>query len=81
MKKILAVLFALLLILPLGVDAKAKTNKATKAKTQTQTKVKVYIFEAGGCPYCEAELEQLLCPLKSMSFFFDSPSSIATPRI
>ena len=22
-------------------------------------------------PYCEAELEQLLCPLKSMSLFFD----------
>ena len=22
-------------------------------------------------PYCEAELEQLLCPLKSISFFFD----------
>ena len=22
-------------------------------------------------PYCEAELEQLPCPLKSMSFFFE----------
>ena len=45
MKKILLGLVALLLVLPIGVNAKEK--------------VKVYIFEAGGCPYCEAEIEYL----------------------
>ncbi len=47
-KKIIMVLFALLLIIPfMGVSAKEKA------------KVKVYVFEAGGCPYCEAEVEYL----------------------
>lgn len=49
-KKILVVLFALLLMIPLmGVSAKEKAKE----------KVKVYVFEAGGCPYCEAEIEYL----------------------
>lgn len=49
-KKILIVLFALLLLIPfMGVSAKEKAK----------AKVKVYIFEAGGCPYCEAEVEYL----------------------
>ena len=48
MKKILVVLFALLLMIPVvSLNAKEKA------------KVKVYIFEAGGCPYCEAEVEYL----------------------
>jgi len=48
MKKILGVLFALLLMIPvLGINAKE------------QAKVKVYVFEAGGCPYCEAQIEYL----------------------
>jgi thiol-disulfide isomerase/thioredoxin len=47
-KKILCLFFALLLIVPvLTLSAKEKE------------KVKVYIFEAGGCPYCEAEIEYL----------------------
>ena len=47
-KKILGVLFALLLAVPLlTVSAKEKA------------KVKVYVFEAGGCPYCEAQIEYL----------------------
>jgi glutaredoxin len=29
------------------------------AKVEAKDKVKVYIFEAGGCPYCEAQLEYL----------------------
>lgn len=28
-------------------------------KVEAKEKVKVYIFEAGGCPYCEAEIEYL----------------------
>lgn len=45
-KKVLFALISALLILP--VIAKADDNL-----------VKVYIFEAGGCPYCEAEIEYL----------------------
>ena len=46
-KKLLSVLFTLLLLIPLGINA------------EETEKVKVYIFEAGGCPYCEAEVEYL----------------------
>ena len=46
-KKLLSVLFTLLLLIPLGINAEEKE------------KVKVYMFEAGGCPYCEAEVEYL----------------------
>ncbi len=47
-KKVIAIIFALLLMIPvLSISAKEKS------------KVKVYIFEAGGCPYCEAEVEYL----------------------
>lgn len=53
MKKIFALLTALIVaITPLSVNA-AKTEE-TK-----EDLVKVYIFEAGGCPYCEAEVEYL----------------------
>lgn len=45
MKKILFSLLAVLLVLPIGVNAKEK--------------VKVYMFEAGGCPYCEAQMKYL----------------------
>ena len=44
MKKVL-LLFALLLMIPVSINAEGK--------------VKVYVFEAGDCPYCEAELEYL----------------------
>ena len=44
MKKVL-LLFALLLMIPISINAEGK--------------VKVYVFEAGDCPYCEAELEYL----------------------
>lgn len=44
MKKVL-ILLVLLLMLPFSVRA--------------EEKVKVYVFEAGGCPYCEAEKEYL----------------------
>ena len=45
MKKLLVTIFAVLCLIPMAVNAKSK--------------VKVYIFEAGGCPACEAELEYL----------------------
>ena len=45
MKKILNLIVFFLVIGIVPVSAKEK--------------VKVYIFEAGGCPYCEAEIEYL----------------------
>lgn len=45
MKKFLKGLLVCLMFIPLVVSAKEK--------------VKVYIFEAGGCPYCEREIEYL----------------------
>ena len=47
MKKILTFIIALLIFIPFAVHA--ADNKL----------VKVYIFEAGGCPYCEMEVEYL----------------------
>ena len=47
MKKVLVVLFAMLLFIPSVLFAEGNN------------KVKVYVFEAGGCPYCELELEYL----------------------
>ena len=46
MKKILITILAIVLFMPLLSAAKKEP-------------VKVYIFEAGGCPYCEAEIEYL----------------------
>lgn len=46
MKKFLISLISVLVILPLTVQAK-------------NDKVKVYVYEAGGCPYCEAQIEYL----------------------
>ncbi len=47
-KKIFALVFALLLMIPVfSLNAKEKE------------KVKVYVFEAGGCPYCEEEIKYL----------------------
>lgn len=45
LKKILLVFILMLLFGTIGVNAKSK--------------VKVYIFEAGGCPYCEAQVDYL----------------------
>ena len=45
MKKVFLSIIAIIFILPIMVKA--------------QEKVKVYIFEAGGCPYCEAQIEYL----------------------
>ena len=50
MKKLLKVL--LVFILALSFTACGSTKKNTD-------KVKVYVFEAGGCPYCEAEIQYL----------------------
>lgn len=47
MKKILLTILAVLFVLPMTVFAKDKEP------------VKVYVFEAGGCPYCEAQIEYL----------------------
>ena len=47
MKKFLVVLLALLCFVPSVLSAEEKA------------KVKVYIFEAGECPYCEAEVQYL----------------------
>ena len=44
-KKLFALLLALMVIMPVSAFAKEK--------------VKVYMFEAGGCPYCEKEMEYL----------------------
>ena len=49
-KKIFGVLIVLLLMIPLV---------SLSAKEKAKSKVKVYVFEAGGCPYCEAEVEYL----------------------
>ncbi len=48
MKSIKKFLFVIILLLILGVS-----------KVYAKEKVKVYIFEAGGCPYCEAQIEYL----------------------
>lgn len=45
MKKILGVLLGILFMIPLVAKA--------------EEKVKVYVFEAGGCPYCELQIEYL----------------------
>ncbi len=45
MKKFFIAVISLFLLLPISVFAKDK--------------VKVYVFEAGGCPYCEAEIQYL----------------------
>ena len=47
MKKVF-ILIALLVLMPMTLFAK-----------ETKSKVKVYLFESGGCPYCEAETEYL----------------------
>ena len=44
MKKLLGILFGLLLMIPV---------------LKAEEKVKVYVFEAGGCPYCEAQIDYL----------------------
>lgn len=46
MKKLLLTFLAIILCMPILSAAKKEP-------------VKVYIFEAGGCPYCEAEIEYL----------------------
>ena len=48
MKKIFSVLLVFLLVLGFSGCGKSSKNDG---------KVKVYIFEAGGCPYCEAQME------------------------
>lgn len=52
MKKIkgllLTILVAVMIVMPFGM-----------ANVRANEKVKVYIFEAGGCPYCEAQIEYL----------------------
>ncbi len=45
---LLALLAAVMIVSPMG-------NRSVNAAE----KVKVYIFEAGGCPYCEAQIEYL----------------------
>lgn len=49
MKKFFVVLFMLILMVPLTLFAETESTE--------KGKVKVYVFEAGGCPYCEAETE------------------------
>ena len=51
MKKILKIL--LVFILVLGFSACGKSNN------KGNEKVKVYMFEAGGCPYCEKQFDYL----------------------
>ena len=47
MKKLLVAIFTVLCFVPLTVFGKENE------------KVKVYIFEAGGCPFCEMQVEYL----------------------
>lgn len=50
MKRFFAILLIVICLVPFCVYAKDKKE---------DKKVKVYVFEAGGCPYCEAETEYL----------------------
>lgn len=62
-KKIfITILLAVMVVMPFAV----KNVNAEETKTDTQEteetedkKVKVYVFEAGGCPYCEMQYEYL----------------------
>ena len=56
MKKLIIALVAVLVVFPFIT----KVNAAEPGE-----KVKVYVFEAGGCPYCEKEIEYL----KSLSSY------------
>lgn len=57
-KKILMVLLVAVMAFTMTrVNAEEETT--TTGATTGTNKVKVYVFEAGGCPYCEAELEYL----------------------
>lgn len=59
-KSIIICLLLVLLVMPLSVFAAKKTTTTTTTTTvDTSKMVKVYIFEAGGCPACEAEIEYL----------------------
>ena len=51
MKKVFKLLFVFVLLF--GFTACGKSN------TKEKSKVKVYLFEAGGCPYCEEEISYL----------------------
>jgi glutaredoxin len=55
LKKILLLVLALILVMPLGVRAE---EEVTTIGAELP-KVKVYIFEAGGCPWCERQKEYL----------------------
>ena len=52
MKKVLKLLLVFILVIGFTACGKESKNKANE-------KVKVYVFEAGGCPYCEQEIEYL----------------------
>ncbi len=54
MKKLSGILLSLLLLIPFNAGA-AKKEEAEEPKDL----VKVYMFEAGGCPYCEDEMAYL----------------------
>lgn len=51
MKKVLIYVLLLIVLIPFGVSA--------KDKGKDDNLVKVYIFEAGGCPACNAQVEYL----------------------
>lgn len=52
MKKVLKLLLVFILVISFTACGKASKNNENE-------KVKVYVFEAGGCPYCEQEIEYL----------------------
>ena len=56
MKRFLTILLIVMCLVPMCVFAKEKTKKTTAT---ADNKVKVYVFEAGGCPYCEMQTEYL----------------------
>ena len=67
MKRVVKVLFVLMLSLLLVMPYDVMAAK----------KVKVYMFEAGGCPHCEAEQEDISYPLPSFSLRYVRSSAEA----
>lgn len=53
-RNIIICLLLILLVMPLSVLAAKKKTTTTTSTVDTSKLVKVYVFEAGGCPACEA---------------------------
>lgn len=58
-RNIIICLLLVLLVMPFPVFAAKKKTTTTTTTADVSKMVKVYIFEAGGCPACEAQKEYL----------------------